>query len=66
VKGRTVKRGKRRFADFLMSIEPNMALALIEAKDNSIASGGQRGLGYVRTPDGPFGVSTNESWFSRD
>ena len=49
-----------------MSFEPNMALALIEAKDNSIASGGQRGLGYVRTPDGPFGVSTNESWFSRD
>ena len=46
VRGKTVKRGKRKYADFLLSWKPNIPLALIEAKDNnhSVGSGMQQGL----------------------
>jgi type I restriction enzyme R subunit len=65
VKGKTVKRGKRKFADFLLSFKPNMPLALIEAKDNnhSVGSGMQQGLDYARTLDIPFVFSTNGDRF---
>lgn len=65
VKGKTVRRGKRKFADFLLSCKPNMPLALIEAKDNnhSIGSGMQQGLDYARTLDIPFVFSTNGDAF---
>ncbi len=65
VKGKTVKRGKRKFADFLLSFKPNMPLALIEAKDNShsIGSGMPQGLDYARTLDVPFVFSTNGDGF---
>ena len=65
VKGKTVRRGKRKFADFLLSLKPNMPLALIEAKDNnhSIGSGMQQGLDYARTLDIPFVFSTNGDAF---
>ena len=65
VKGKTVKRGKRKFVDFLLSFKTNMPLALIEAKDNnhSIGSGMQQGLDYARTLDVPFVFSTNGDGF---
>jgi len=65
VKGKTVKRGKRKFADFLLSFKTNMPLALIEAKDNnhSIGSGMQQGLDYARTLDVPYVFSTNGDGF---
>jgi type I restriction enzyme R subunit len=65
VKGKTVKRGKRKFADFLLSFKPNMPLALIEAKDNnhSIGSGMPQGLDYGRILDVPFVFSTNGDGF---
>lgn len=65
VKGKTVKRGKKKFADFLLSFKPNMPLALIEAKDNnhSVGSGLQQGLDYARTLDVPFVFSTNGDRF---
>ncbi len=65
VKGKTVKRGKRKFADFLLSFKPNMPLAIIEAKDNnhSVGSGMQQGLEYARTLDIPFVFSTNGDSF---
>jgi len=61
VRGKTVKRGKRKFADFLLSWKPNIPLAIIEAKDNnhSVGSGMQQGLDYARTLDIPFVFSTN-------
>ncbi len=44
VRGKTVKRGERKFADFLLLYKPNIPLAVIEAKDNnhSIGSGMQQ------------------------
>lgn len=61
VRGKTVKRGKRKFADFLLSWKPNIPLALIEAKDNnhSVGSGMQQGLDYAGTLDIPCMFSTN-------
>lgn len=65
MKGKTVKRGKRKFADFVLSLKPNMPLAIIEAKDNnhSVGSGMQQGLEYARTLDIPFVFSTNGDSF---
>ena len=41
VRGKTVKRGDRKFADYLLFHQPNVPLAIIEAKDNnhSVGSG---------------------------
>ena len=39
VRGKTVKRGKRKFADFLLSWKQNIPLAIIEAKDNNHSVG---------------------------
>lgn len=41
VRGQTVKRGDRKFADYLLFHKPNLPLAVIEAKDNhhSVGSG---------------------------
>ena len=41
VRGKVVKRGDRKFADYLLLHKPNLPLAVIEAKDNnhSIGSG---------------------------
>ena len=65
VRGKTVKRGKRKFADFLLSWKPNIPLAIIEAKDNnhSVGSGMQQGLDYAGTLDVPFVFSTNGDAF---
>jgi type I restriction enzyme R subunit len=65
VRGKTVKRGIRKFADFLLSFQPNMPLAVIEAKDNnhSVGSGMQQALEYARMLDIPFVFSTNGDGF---
>ena len=65
VRGKTVKRGKRKFADFLLFWKPNIPLAIIEAKDNnhSVGSGMQQGLDYAGTLDVPFVFSTNGDAF---
>ena len=65
VRGKTVKRGIRKFADFLLYHKGNIRLAIIEAKDNnhSIGSGMQQGLDYARTLDVPFVFSTNGDGF---
>lgn len=65
VRGKTVKRGIRKFADFLLSYRPNMPLAVIEAKDNthSVGSGMQQALDYAKTLDIPFVFSTNGDGF---
>ena len=46
VRGKTVKRGDRQFADYLLFYKPNIPLAIIEAKDNThkVGDGMQQGL----------------------
>ena len=65
VRGKTVKRGERNFADYLLLYKPNIPLAVIEAKDNnhSVGSGMQQGLEYAETLDVPFVFSTNGDGF---
>ena len=65
VRGKTVKRGDRKFADYLLLHKPNVPLAIIEAKDNnhSVGSGMQQGLEYAKTLDIPFVFSTNGDGF---
>lgn len=65
VRGKTVKRGDRKFADFLLFHRPNRPIALIEAKDNnhSVGSGMQQGLAYAEILDVPFVFSTNGDSF---
>ena len=51
VHGRLVRRGKGQRADYLLSVKPNIPIALIEAKDNTHAMGDgmQQGLEYGET-----------------
>ena len=65
VKGKTVKRGKRKFADLVLFHHSNFKLAVIEAKDNthSIGAGMQQALAYAETLDVPFVFSTNGDGF---
>lgn len=59
VKGKTVKRGKAKRADYLLYYKPNIPIAVIEAKDNkhSIGAGMQQAL------DLPFVLSSNGDGF---
>ena len=49
VKGKTVKRGKPKRADYILYYRPNIPLAVIEAKDNShsVGDGMQQALAYA-------------------
>lgn len=64
-KGKTVKRGDRKRADFLLNYKPNIPIAIIEAKDNNhpVGAGMQQGLAYAETLDIPFVFSTNGDGF---
>src|SRR4051794_24126115 len=61
VRGKTVKRGERKFVDYMLFHKPNIPLAVVEAKDNNhaIGAGMQQGLGYAKSLDVPFVFSTN-------
>jgi type I restriction enzyme, R subunit len=63
--GKTVKRGKRNFADYILEYKPNVPLAVIEAKDNnhSVGDGMQQGMGYAEKLDLPFVFSSNGDGF---
>ena len=65
VRGKTVKRGDRKFADYLLLHESKIRLAIIEAKDNhhGVGDGMQQGLEYAQTLDIPFVFSTNGDGF---
>ena len=56
VAGKTIKGGRRNFADYILEYKPNVPLAVIEAKDNnhSIGDGMQQGLEYAEKLDLPF------------
>ncbi|MCB6179028.1 DEAD/DEAH box helicase family protein [Rhodobacter sp. Har01] len=65
VRGKLVSRGKGKRADYILSIKPNIRLAVIEAKDNtcSVGDGIQQALGYAETLNLPFAFSSNGDGF---
>jgi type I site-specific restriction endonuclease len=65
VRGKTVKRGEARKADYILSYKPNLPLAVIEAKDNThaVGAGMQQALEYAEILDVPFAYSSNGDAF---
>ena len=65
VRGKTVKRGEAKKADYILSYRPNLPLAVIEAKDNNhaVGDGMQQALQYAEILDVPFAYSSNGDAF---
>ncbi|HBS78106.1 MAG: restriction endonuclease [Pseudomonas sp.] len=65
VRGKLHSRGESRRADYILYHQPNLPLAVIEAKDNkhSLGSGMQQALGYAEALDVPFVFSSNGDGF---
>lgn len=65
VRGKTVKRGEAKKADYILYHKANFPIAVIEAKDNnySIAHGMQQALDYAEILDIPFAYSSNGDGF---
>jgi type I restriction enzyme R subunit len=65
VRGKLHSRGKARRADFILYHQPNLPLAVIEAKDNthSVGDGMQQALDYAEALDVPFVFSSNGDGF---
>lgn len=67
VKGRLTARGESKRADFLLyhANQPNLPLAVVEAKDNnhSVGAGMQQALRYAEMLDVPFVFSSNGDAF---
>src|SRR5438067_1409477 len=65
VRGKLVTRGQAKRADYILSVKPNIPLALIEAKDNnhSVGDGMQQALDYAETLKIPFVFSSNGDGF---
>ena len=62
VRGRTVTRGKRKRADYVLFYKSNVPVAVIEAKDNNhaVGDGMQQAIEYGRVLDVPFVGSSRE------
>lgn len=65
VRGKLVSRGQGKRADYILSVKPNIPLAIIEAKDNKqpIAGGLQQALEYAETLEIPFVFASNGDGF---
>ena len=65
VRGKTVKRGKAKKADYILYYKNNFSIAVIEAKDNkhTVGSGMQQAQDYAETLDIPFAYSSNGDGF---
>jgi type I restriction enzyme R subunit len=65
VRGKTVKRGAAKKADYLLYYKPGIPLAVIEAKDNThtLGAGMQQALEYAEILDVPFAYSSNGDGF---
>jgi len=65
VRGKTVKRGEARKADYILYYKPGIPLAVIEAKDNNhaVGDGMQQALEYAEILDIPFAYSSNGDAF---
>lgn len=65
VRGKTISRGEKKRADYILYYKDNFPIALIEAKDgsHSIGDGMQQALNYAAALDIPFVYSSNGSGF---
>ena len=65
VRGKQVQRGERKRADYVLFVQPNLPIAIIEAKDNnhSVGAGLQQALAYAEALDIPFVYSSNGDGF---
>ncbi len=65
VRGKIAVRGKRKRADYLLFHEPNLPLAVVEAKDNTHPVGGgmQQAIAYAESLDVPFVFASNGEAF---
>jgi type I restriction enzyme R subunit len=65
VRGKLVSRGKGKRADYILSVKPNIPIAIIETKENTlpVAAGMQQGLEYAETLGIPFVFSSNGDGF---
>ena len=65
VRGKTVKRGEAKRADYILYFKPNIPIAIVEAKDNnhSVGAGMQQALEYAEILDIPFAYSSNGDAF---
>ena len=65
VRGKTISRGERKRADYILYYKNNLPLAIVEAKDgsHSVGSGMQQALGYAESLDIPFVYSSNGAAF---
>lgn len=65
VRGRLTARGSKKRADYILYYKTNIAIAVIEAKDNkhSVRAGIQQALDYAQVLDIPFVFSSNGDGF---
>lgn len=65
VRGKTVKRGEAKKADYLLYYKPGIPIAVLEAKDNNYPVGGgmSQALEYAEILDVPFAFSSNGDAF---
>lgn len=65
VRGKTVKRGEAKKADYILLYKPNIPMAVVEAKDNNhtVGDGMQQALEYAEILDVPFAYSSNGDAF---
>jgi len=65
VRGELHTRAKNKRADYVLFYQPNVPIAIIEAKDNnhSLGDGMQQGLGYAELLQVPFVFSSNGDGF---
>lgn len=65
VRGKTVKRGEAKKADYVLYYKPGIPIAVVEAKDNNygVGDGMQQALEYAEALDVPFVYSSNGDAF---
>ena len=65
VRGKMTARGSKKRADYILYHKPNMAIAIIEAKDNNhtVGAGIQQALDYAQSLDILFVFSSNGDGF---
>jgi type I restriction enzyme, R subunit len=65
VRGKSVRRGEAKKADYLLYFKPGIPLAVVEAKDNNhaVGDGMQQALEYAEILDLPFAYSCNGDAF---
>ncbi|MCQ2741188.1 MAG: type I restriction endonuclease, partial [Alphaproteobacteria bacterium] len=65
VRGKEIKRGEPKRADYVLFYKPNLPLAIVEAKVGykTVSAGIQQGIDYAQTLNIPFAYSSNGKGF---